>query len=122
MTGQRQSRDSPETVHKQSTDSPETVQRQSRDSVRKVYHGVRKIYQGIRKVYHGAKTQYQTIADMSVLVVSPGFSLVREILSQSVSQSVTLIGGLETMALPFGAKAMVKIPHTGDKASLDRCG
>ena len=42
----------------------------------------RKVYQGNRKVYHGARTQYQTIADMSVLVVSPGFSLVREILSE----------------------------------------
>ena len=54
--------------------------------VRKVYHGARKVYQGNRKVYHCARTQYQTIGDMSVLVVSPGFSLVREILSESVSE------------------------------------
>ena len=53
----------------------------SASGVRKVYHGARKVYQGNRKVYHCARIQYQTIADMSVLVVSPGFSLVREILS-----------------------------------------
>ena len=51
-----------------------------------ILYGVREVYQGNRKVYHGAGTQYQIIADMSVLVVSPGFSLVREILSESVSE------------------------------------
>ena len=38
------------------------------------------------KVYHGARTHYQTIAYMYVLVVSPGFSLVREIVNQWISE------------------------------------
>ena len=40
-----------------------------------------KIKKSDRKVFHGARTQYQTIADMFVLVVSPGFSLVQTMMT-----------------------------------------
>ena len=35
-------------------------------------------------VYQGNRTQYQTIADMFVLVVSPGFSLVQNMMTYRI--------------------------------------
>ena len=45
------------------------------------------LYQGNRKVFHGVRTQYQTIADMFVLVVSPGFSLVQTMMTTTDRQT-----------------------------------
>ena len=46
------------------------------------------VYQGNRNVFHGARTQYQTIADMFVPVVSPGFSLVQTMMTDRQTDTV----------------------------------
>ena len=60
-------------------------------SVRKVTHGVRKVTHSVRKVTHSARTQYQTIADMFVRVVPPGFSLVQTMMTCVQTESRALL-------------------------------
>ena len=54
------------------------------------------------KVFHGARTQYQTIADKFVLVVSLGFSLVQTMMTERQTTTDTRTNPLVEASLRDG--------------------